>query len=129
MLKVSILLLFGASYGLENVTAPANGTSNETLPVPEKFRGPEPRNYVAYIPVPLNDDEEDDYDDDEEDYYDEEDYEYEDEDEEDYYYDEPVDRRRPAKQDEDNVERVPFLVPLMMVPENQVGMTSWFRVV
>ena len=47
-----------------------------TLPTPEARigLGPEARNYVAYIPVPLNDDEDEgDYEDDE--YYDDEDYE------------------------------------------------------
>ena len=50
--------------------------SIETLPVPLPQSAAQPRNYVAYIPVPISDDEdeEDDeeyYDDDEE-YYDEE---------------------------------------------------------
>ena len=47
-----------------------------TLPTPEARigLGPEARNYVAYIPVPLNDDE-DEGDDEDDEYYDDEDYE------------------------------------------------------
>ena len=53
-------------------------TANQTeeLPVPASQIGPEARNYVAYIPVPINDDEEDEED---EEYYDEYDEYYEDE--------------------------------------------------
>ena len=64
----------------------------ELLPAPSKYhqrssiQSPEARNYVAYIPVPINsdDEEEEDYDEEYEDdeYYDEDDEEYEDE----YYY-------------------------------------------
>ena len=50
------------------------------------MQSPEARNYVAYIPVPINneDDEEEEYEDEyeEDEYYDEEDEEYDDE----YYY-------------------------------------------
>jgi len=47
----------------------------ETLPVPLSMLQPEARNYVAYIPVPLNDDDEEDSDEDDE-YYDDDDDEY-----------------------------------------------------
>ena len=51
----------------------------ELLPTPIAIEQPEARNYVAYIPVPLNDEESDEeyYDDDDEDaYYDNEDDDY-----------------------------------------------------
>ena len=69
----------------------------EILPIPSKYhqgdviQSPEARNYVAYIPVPINNEDEDeeeygeDYEDEEyydEDYEDEEDEYYEDDDEE-----------------------------------------------
>ena len=128
---------------------PAESENAEKLPIPQQQVGPEARNYVAYIPVPINDDEEDEeyddeyYDDDEE-YYDDDEY-YEDEE------DEPPKKKKPSKRrksnrrqdsnrrrggnrrpyyDEDendeDEERVPFLVPLMMVPENQVGVQKEF---
>ena len=63
----------------------------ELLPIPSKYhqgdviQSPEARNYVAYIPVPINndDEDEDEYD---EDYEDEEYYDEDYEDEEDEYY-------------------------------------------
>ena len=73
----------------------AGGNGTETLPNPLPQIGPQARNYVAYIPVPISDDEAEDddyeeydddeykdddeeyYEDDEDEYYDEEDYEYE----------------------------------------------------
>ena len=66
--------------------------ATEFLPAPLKYhkrrsmQAPEPRNYVAYIPVPINndDDDEEDYDEDygEDEYYEDDDEEYDDE----YYY-------------------------------------------
>ena len=63
----------------------------ELLPIPSKYhqgdaiQSPEARNYVAYIPVPINneDEDEDEY---EEDYEDEEYYDEDYEDDEDEYY-------------------------------------------
>ena len=63
----------------------------ELLPTPSKYhqgdviQSPEARNYVAYIPVPINneDEDEDEY---EEDYEDEEYYDEDYEDDEDEYY-------------------------------------------
>jgi len=114
----------------------------ELLPTPIAIEQPEARNYVAYIPVPLNDEESDEeyYDDDNEDaYYDKEDDDYYEDDED--YYEERKRRkkkkrpyqRRPnrRKYDDDDKERdserIPFLVPLMMVPENQVGVQRNFH--
>ena len=50
--------------------------NNESLPQPLPQTGAQPRNYVAYIPVPISDDEEegDEYYDDDEEYYDDEEY-------------------------------------------------------
>ena len=75
-------------------------TAVETLPTPLPQRGPQARNYVAYIPVPISDDEneDDEYYDEDEDEYDED--EYYDEDEDEYYYEEEEDetvKRRPPK--------------------------------
>ena len=119
-------------------------TNNQTeeLPVPASQTGPEARNYVAYIPVPINDEEEED-----EEYYDEYD-EYDEYYEEEYEYEEeekPARKRKnkkrrkddrkskpgkgrfhPSKSSTEDKERVPFLVPLMMVPENQVGVQKEF---
>ena len=111
----------------------------EELPKPAAQTGPEARNYVAYIPVPINDDDEDD------EYYYDDDDEYYDEDDEYYYDDEdeppPKKKKKPYRGDrrqsssnrrrfddyeEESQERVPFLVPLMMVPENQVGLQKEF---
>ena len=122
---------------------------NESLPQPLPQTAAQPRNYVAYIPVPISDeddeDEDDEYYDDDEDYYEDE---Y-DEDEDEYYYEEeeeeekkpPPRRKRPSHKrkrpnrrvynndrgvDDGNNERVPFLVPLMMVPESEIGMDKKF---
>ena len=119
-------------------------TNNQTeeLPVPASQTGPEARNYVAYIPVPINDDEEgeeeeDEYYDEYDEYY-EEDYEYEEEEEKpsrkknkrrhkDERKPKPSKGRyHPSKSSTKDKERVPFLVPLMMVPENQVGVQKEF---
>ena len=115
----------------------------EDLPVPASQTGPEARNYVAYIPVPINDDEEeeegdDEYYDDYEEYYEDE-YEYEEEEEKrpsrkknrrrhkDERKSKPSKGRyHPSKSSAEDKERVPFLVPLMMVPENQVGVQKEF---
>ena len=124
---------------------------NEELPKPISQTGPEARNYVAYIPVPINDDEEEDEYYDETEYYDDEEYDDEDEYyEDDEYYDDPPPKKKKTKKkkpsrprktssrrpsstrrryqsdDEEDKERVPFLVPLMMVPENQVGVEKEF---
>ena len=48
--------------------------SIETLPVPMPQSAAEPRNYVAYIPVPISDDEDEEEEDDDEYYDDEEEY-------------------------------------------------------
>ena len=51
--------------------------NNESLPQPLPQTGAQPRNYVAYIPVPISDDEDeegDEYYDDDEEYYDDEEY-------------------------------------------------------
>ena len=52
--------------------------NNESLPQPLPQTGAQPRNYVAYIPVPISDDEGeeegDEYYDDDEEYYDDEEY-------------------------------------------------------
>ena len=110
----------------------------EPLPVPLSMLQPEARNYVAYIPVPLNDDDDEEGSDEDDEYYDDDDdeyYEYEEEEEE-----KPKrkkenrrkssSRNKPQRkrfQDkEEDKERVPFLVPLMMVPENQVGVQKEF---
>merc|ERR1719394_1439952 len=122
---------------------PAESKNAEKLPIPQQQVGPEARNYVAYIPVPINDDEEDEEYDDE--YYDDDEEYYEDEE------DEPPKKKKPSKrrksnrrqdsnrrrggnrrpyydedEDDEDEERVPFLVPLMMVPENQVGVQKEF---
>ena len=124
---------------------------NESLPQPLPQTAAQPRNYVAYIPVPISDDEDDvedddEYYDDEEEYYDDEDEDEYDEDE--YYYEEeeeekkpPPRRKRPNNKRkrpnrrvynnndrgvDGNNERVPFLVPLMMVPESEIGMDKKF---
>ena len=49
---------------------------NESLPQPLPQTAAQPRNYVAYIPVPISDDEDegDEYYDDDEEYYDDEEY-------------------------------------------------------
>ena len=82
------------------------GNGTETLPIPLPQIGPQARNYVAYIPVPISDDEaededyeeyddDDEYrDDDEEYYYDDEDEYYDDEDDYDYEIKKP---KRPTK--------------------------------
>jgi hypothetical protein len=135
------------------IAADGNDTA-EALPTPEKQVGPEARNYVAYIPVPINDGEDEDEDadsnDDEEEEEDEESEDEEEEEEEDEEEDEDEDvaqesggdreRKKPSSrrrkkpksskrrrvQSKNDKERVPFLVPLMMVPENQViGITVW----
>ena len=133
---------FSNFYDVDNFT---DVKKFEELPTPSPQVGPEARNYVAYIPVPINEgEEEDEYYDDDDEYYDDDDY-YEDDDE--YYYedeDEPPrkshrpkrkkssKRKRPNRRkygDESSngdKERVPFLVPLMMVPENQVGLEKEF---
>ena len=74
----------------DNITI-INETSYETLPEALPQIGAQPRNYVAYIPVPISDDEDD------EEYEDEEDYEDDDyyEDEDEYYYDEDEEEYRP----------------------------------
>ena len=130
---------------LFNLSSPDNYTEFsepedelETLPVPSSMLQPEARNYVAYIPVPLNDDEENDSEDEDKEYYDEDDEYYEDEEEEEEEkpkrkYEKrrksgsrgKPQRKRFQDKDEDK-ERVPFLVPLMMVPENQVGVQKEF---
>ena len=138
-----------------SITWSLNDTfSNETSLLPQALpqigAAPQPRNYVAYIPVPISDDEDDEYEDDEEYYEDDEEY-YED-DEEYYYEDEeeeearPPKRRRPPKNrnkskrqpagnnrrvqnsrlDDNGQEKVPFLVPLMMVPESEIGIDKKF---
>ena len=78
-----------------------NTTAVETLPTPLPQRGPQARNYVAYIPVPISDDEneDDEYYDEDEDEYDDDD-EYYDDDEDEYYYEEEEEetvKRRPPK--------------------------------
>lgn len=122
----------------ESAIIDANDTAIEILPQPmAQSQGPQPRNYVAYIPVPISDDEE------ESEEYEEDEYYY-DEDEE-YYYEEeeepPPKRRRPSKkknrrrppnrrgpyyEEEEKEEKVPFLVPLMMVPETEIGVDKKF---
>ena len=82
--------------------------TKETLPQAVPQVGPQPRNYVAYIPVPISDDE-DEYEEEEyEDEYEEDDYE---EDEDYYYYDDeeeeenrppPTRKRRPPRQRKPN---------------------------
>ena len=51
---------------------------NESLPQPLPQTGAQPRNYVAYIPVPISDDDDDEDDDeyyeDDDEYYDDEEY-------------------------------------------------------
>ena len=68
------------------------GNGTETLPTPLSQIGPQARNYVAYIPVPISDDETEDedyeYDDDE---YKDDDEEYYDDDDDDEYYDDEDD--------------------------------------
>ncbi len=137
-----------------------NESLPEALPSPLPQRGgrPQPRNYVAYIPVPINDEDEeagksDSSDDEEYEYYDEDEEEAEGDDEYYYYEDEdeeepppPPKRRRPSRRrpsssrrrrppnrnrdrdddDDGDKERVPFLVPLMMVPESEVGIDKPF---
>ena len=126
-----------------------NSSISEPLPQPLPLRGgAEARNYVAYIPVPISDDEDSDeeyYEDDDEDddeYYDDDDYYYEDEEEDNDVKPprkrpsrkkqrRPSNRRRfqhPSKNSnhEANEERVPFLVPLMMVPESEIGIDKPF---
>ena len=128
---------------------PSGQESLESLPSPQQLVA-EPRNYVAYIPVPINDedgDEDDEYEYYEDEYDDEEEYDEDDE----YYYEEDedvkptrVNRRKESKKqirrpsnnrrrygdrrrgEGGGKERVPFLVPLMMVPENQVGVQKEF---
>ena len=77
------------SFSPPAATTP-NGGAAEPLPDPAKFQ--QGRSYVAYIPVPIGGDEDDeedeeeyeeDYEDDE--YYEDEEYEYYDEDDEDDY--------------------------------------------
>ena len=71
--------------------------TSQPLPKPQPLRGQapaQPRNYVAYIPVPISDEEEE-----EDEYYEDEDEDEEYyEDDEDYYYeDEDEDTKRPPK--------------------------------
>ena len=132
---------------MEMPTIPATNASTPPplLPQPMAQHGAEPRNYVAYIPVPISDDEEEGED---EEYYDDDEYyeedEEEDEYEDEYYYEEedtdvkpPPRRRRPSRkkpsksnrrkyQPKNDQERVPFLVPLMMVPESEIGIDKPF---
>jgi hypothetical protein len=133
----------------ENVNVLLNNT--ETLPVPQPQTGPQLRNYVAYIPVPINDEEEEDedeeyyedeYEDEDEEYYEDDEYEYEEEEEI-----KPKRRRKPTRRpsptrrrptrrrysantkdgtNENDSERIPFLVPLMMVPESEIGIDKQF---
>ena len=131
---------FSNFYDIDNFTfdKTSYNSDNEVLPQSSAQLGPEARNYVAYIPVPINEGEEEEDDE----YYDEDDeYYYEDEE---YYEEEPPKKSKPKRKkyestkrrpnrrkyqedsSKDDKERVPFLVPLMMVPENQVGVEKEF---
>ena len=139
---MDIQTLFKVEYNPGNTITDTNVTIElvdvyedyEMLPTPLPLTGPEARNYVAYIPVPLNDDEESEEDDDTEYYYDEDEYydEYEEEEEEEKPYKPKRKNRQQYKRpnrrkyEKESNERVPFLVPLMMVPENQVGVQKEF---
>ena len=152
--SIIIYLLTGALSAAslpatQNGEAALSSPTNKSEPLPQPFplRGDaEARNYVAYIPVPISDDEDSDdeyYEDEDDDEY----YDNDDEDDDDYYYEEdndikpprkrpsrkkqrrPSNRRRfqpPSKNHDDNEERVPFLVPLMMVPESEIGIDKPF---
>ena len=123
----------------EDFTFEKISNQTEQLPTAAARLGAEARNYVAYIPVPINDDEEgeeydeEEYDDDE--YYDDEYEEYYEEEEEKPSKKKKKGKRKsgpsrrrhdPSKSGTEEKERVPFLVPLMMVPENQVGVQKEF---
>ena len=154
----SCLVTFGSEEDFSNFHDVDNLTKSndldfepEKLPNPSsRISGPEARNYVAYIPVPINEGEDEEEEDDE--YYDDSDEYYDDDEEyydEDEYYEEDEPPRRPNKKSKKkkfssskrrkgvrrryeeqsskgDKERVPFLVPLMMVPENQVGVEKEF---
>lgn len=142
--SVILLLLTGVFSSGESTLIDikhANESFVENEPLPQALPqiGPQSRNYVAYIPVPISDDEEDEEDSDD-DYYDDEEYEdyeyYEEEEEE----KPPPKRRRPSRNKkynnrrkpnrrvdyEEDTEKVPFLVPLMMVPESEIGVDKKF---
>lgn len=122
--------------------------SDENLPVALPQSGAQPRNYVAYIPVPISGDEGEEEEEKDDEYY----YDEEEEDEDEYYendYEEeekkkkkppkrkPPPRKRPTRRNrhsnrrkdeekENDSERIPFLVPLMMVPESEIGVDKQF---
>lgn len=142
--SIIIFLLTGAlslPSSHEEGLLDSNASQPLPTPLPQRDSGAQPRNYVAYIPVPISDeDEEDEYYDEEEyddEYYDEDDEYYEDEEDEDVKR--PPKRRpnrnrkrpnrrkyRPSNEEQEGGERVPFLVPLMMVPESEIGIDKPF---
>ena len=145
----SCLVTFGSEEDFSNFHDLDNLTKSndldfdpEKLPTPSsRIGGPEARNYVAYIPVPINEGEDEEEDDDDE-YYDEDDEYYDDEYyDEDEYYEEEETPRRPNKKSKKkkyssskrrkgnrrryeeqsskgDTERVPFLVHIGAEPPN-----------